>query len=659
MAACTYFYSVAFPELSDYNGRVMATPRAYTRHATVLLVATLCVAAAVAQAPQHSQYPVLPSEFPADFLPPQQPQPYTVRIAAVPMRDGTKLNTVILIPKGVTHAGIVLTRTPYNADGRLRSAANDPILRAGYIRVIQDVRGKYGSEGDYIMNRYVLGPLNPTPVSDATDCSDTISWLVKNVPESNGRVATIGISYDGFEAAMSLVHPNPHLAAAIPENPMVDGWRGDDWFHYGAFREQFLPYIYQQDSSRGGVHKWWQNYTDDYTMWLKAGNASTVAEEHGMQQVGFWRKLVEHPSYDAFWQGQAVDRILAQEPLTVPTLLVAGEWDQEDIYGGLAIYRALDAIPSDRPNLYLAMGPWYHGQEARGGTHLGAIQFGSDTSAYFTEHILLPFLAQHLNADGPDAHLAHVNAYVTGANRWEQLASWPACGGDCSIQYQPLYLQADHGLGFEKPAASGKAYNQYVSDPANPVPYRPRPVPAAQSATWHEWLVGDQRLVSGRPDVEIYETPVLTHAVRVSGIPKVHLVASTSGTDSDWVVKLIDVYPNRDFVEPDMSSYELAVAMDIFRGRYRTSWSHPAPLTPNEPLLYQFNLPVANHVFLPGHRIMVQIQSSWFPLYDRDPQTFVSNIFKARPADYVKATQRIYHAPGHATYIDLPVARQQ
>ncbi|MGH9466157.1 MAG: CocE/NonD family hydrolase [Terriglobales bacterium] len=626
----------------------------------VAAAALLALATVTAAAQQyHSQYPALPTEIPAHFQPPTPNRFYTVRIVQIPMRDGTKLNTVILIPNGATHAAIVLDRTPYNADGRIARAGSNPLLRAGFICVFQDVRGKYGSGGDYVMTRYVLGPLNPTPVSDATDASDTIGWLAKNIPESNGRVGVIGISYDGYEALMDLVHPNPALKAAVPENPMVDGWRGDDWFHYGAYREAIqTPYVYSQESSRNSIYRWQQDYTDDYTYWLKAGNARVAALDHHMDQLGNWQKVVANPSYDKFWQDQAVDKILAKEPLTVPTMIVAGQWDQEDMYGALAVYRALYAIPSNRSNLYLTLGPWYHGQEASAGSHLGAIQFGSDTSAYFTNRILIPFMRQHLE-DGPDAHLAHVHAFVTGTNDWEQLARWPACAGNCTVQDRPLYLQADHGLGFDQPSAGGAGYDQYVSDPAAPVPYQPRPTPRAGGITWREWLVGDQRAVSGRPDVEEYETPVLTHAVRMAGRPAVHLEASTSGTDSDWVVKLIDVYPNQDYTEPNMSGYELGVAMEIFRGRYRTSWSHPSALTPNVPLLYKFYLPAADHVFLPGHRIMVQIQSSWFPLYDRNPQTFVPNIFYAKPSDYVKATQRIYHTPDHATYIDLPVANVQ
>ncbi|HEX3662643.1 MAG TPA: CocE/NonD family hydrolase [Acidobacteriaceae bacterium] len=614
-----------------------------------------------AQSPQaepHSHYPSLPSETPEHFKPVTQDLPYTRTVVQVPMRDGIKLNTVIIVPKGAKHAGIILERTPYDADrfGAREREARDWALKAGYIHVFQDVRGKYGSEGDYIMNRYVRGPLNPTPVSDATDASDTIGWLVRNVPESNGRVAVMGISYDGFEALMGLVHPNPALAAAVPENPMVDGWMGDDWFHYGAFREQMMPYIYSQEATRTGTDRWWSNYSDDYTMYLDAGNASAVATQHGMEQLGFWNKIVEHPSYDEFWQGQAVDKILAKEPLTVPTLLVGGEWDQEDIYGALAVYRALYADASNRDNLYLALGPWFHGQESTQGTHLGAINFGSDTSAYFVQHILLPFLAEHLQENGPAANLAHVNAFLTGPNEWEALPTWPACPGDCSVERKPLYLQADHGLSFDPPPpSSGSGYDQYVSNPATPVPYRARPVPGAETRTWPEWLVGDQRFASARSDVETYETPVLQEAVRVSGRPEVHLVASTSGTDSDWIVKVIDVYPQQDAEEPDMGGYELSLSMDIFRGRYRKSLSHPAALTPNQPLQYDFFLPAMDHVFLPGHRMMVQIQSSWFPLYDRNPQTFVPNIFHATAGDYKEATQRIYRTPEHETYISLPV----
>ncbi|HXE77220.1 MAG TPA: CocE/NonD family hydrolase [Rhodanobacter sp.] len=635
---------------------------------SLLFIAAAAVAANAAQ--DKSKYPDYPSETPAHFTPVESSFNYTRRVVMIPMRDGVKLNTVILIPKGAKHAGIILTRTPYNADRRTSSRHSGElgtvlgsdntsriVLEDGYIRVVQDVRGKYGSEGDYVMNRPIQGPQNPTPVSDVTDTYDTIGWLAKNVPESNGKVALIGVSYDGFETLTGLIDPNPALKVVIGENPMVDGWMADDWFHNGAFREQMIPYIYDQQATRTGKAQWWTDYRDDYDLYLDAGSASAVADAHGMQQLGFWRKLVAHPAYDAYWRDQSMDKILARQPLKVPLMLVAGQWDQEDIYGALAVYRALEPKDTGNDMVYLTLGPWYHGQENRDGSSLGALQFGADTSLYFTEHVLRPFLAHYLKDAAPPVHVAPVNVFTTGTNQWEELQSWPSgCATGCAAKPTPLYLQARFGLGFERPAAgAAEGYDQYVSDPAKPVPYRVRPILAAQTGTWHSWLVDDQRQFATRPDVLAYETPVLTEAVHVAGWPVVHLTASTSGTDADWVVKLIDVYPQQDAAEPDMSGYELATSMDIFRGRYRASLSQPQALTPNEPLPYKFELPAVDHVFLPGHRIMVQIQSSWFPLYDRNPQTYIKNIFLAKPGDFKAATQRVYRAPDHASYVELPV----
>jgi putative CocE/NonD family hydrolase len=623
-------------------------------------------------APQ-ARYPDYPSETPASFKPTTAGFDYVERDVMIPMRDGVKLNTVILVPKGATHAGIVLTRTPYDAhqlthnfmSGHLEPLlqgydnAADVIVEDGYIRVIQDIRGKYGSEGDYVMNRPVHGPLNPTPVDDATDTYDTIDWLVKHVPESNGKVATIGISYDGFEPLMSLVHPHPALKAAVPMNPMVDGWMGDDWFHHGAFRQQNLSYIYEQEASRDNKYKWWTNYHDEYDLFMHYVSAGAMGDAYGMRQLGFWNKILAHPAYDAFWQQQAVDKVLAAQPLTVPVMLVHSLWDQEDIYGALAVYRAIKPKDTTGDMVKLVMGPWHHGQEIEEGSSLGAIRFGSDTAKYFREHILRPFLAQYLKDGAPKADLAPVTAFQTGTDRWQRLDRWPlSCDGGCPDKSRALYLEPGMRLGFDAPAG-GNAYDEYVSDPAHPVPFRARPIQPIgydNGLTWSEWLVDDQREASGRTDVLSYESAPLDRPLAIAGAPVVHLVASTSGTDSDWVVKLIDVYPDQVAEQPAMGGYQLAVSMDIFRGRYRTGWDKPAPLAANQPLAYRFDLPAANHVFLPGHRIMVQVQSSWFPLYDRNPQTYVPNIFRAKPADYVKATQRVYHAPGQASYIDLPVA---
>jgi putative CocE/NonD family hydrolase len=650
------------------------TPRRIAASLKSTLFAALLAASgalSATDAPQ-AKYPDYPSETPASFKPATGSFDYVERDVMIPMRDGVKLNTVILVPKGATHAGIVLTRTPYDAhqlthntmSGHLEPLlegydnAADVIAEDGYIRVIQDIRGKYGSEGDYVMNRPVHGPLNPTPVDDATDTYDTIDWLVKHIPESNGKVATIGISYDGFEPLMSLVHPHPALKAAVPMNPMVDGWMGDDWFHHGAFRAQNLSYIYEQEATRDNTAKWWTSFHDEYDLFMHYGSTGAMGDAYGMRQLGFWNKLVAHPAYDAFWSQQAMDKVLADQPLTVPVMLVHSLWDQEDIYGALAVYRAIKPKDTSGDKVKLVMGPWHHGQEIEEGSSLGAIRFGSDTAKYFREHILRPFLAQYLKDDAPKANLAPVTAFQTGTDRWQRLDRWPlACDDGCAGKSRALYLQPGMQLGFDAPAG-GNAYDEYVSDPARPVPFRARPIQPVgydNGLTWSEWLVDDQREASGRTDVLSYETAPLTQPLTIAGAPVANLVASTSGTDSDWVVKLIDVYPDQVAEQPEMGGYQLAVAMDIFRGRYRNGWDQPAAIAANQPLAYRFDLPATNHVFLPGHRIMVQVQSSWFPLYDRNPQTFVPNIFFAQPADYVKATQRIYHAPGEASYIALPV----
>jgi uncharacterized protein len=617
-------------------------------------------------------YPNYPSETPAAFRQPTHGMDHERREMMISMRDGVKLHTVILVPKGANHAGILLTRTPYNATTLTTNTpsvhlgtslwgydnATETIVAGGYIRVVQDIRGKYGSEGDYVMNRPIHGPLNPTPVDESTDTYDTIDWLVKNMPESNGKVGVLGISYDGFLSLMPLVHPHPALKCVVPMNPMVDGWRGDDWFHNGAFRQQNMPYIYEQTATRSNDAHWLSSNFDDYDTYLNAVSAGALGEQRNMDQIGFWKKVTEHPSYDSFWSGQAVDRVLAHEPFTVPTMLVASLWDQEDIYGAPAVYKVL--APKDNPHdkLFLVMGPWHHGQEIEESDSLGPIKFRSDTGLYFREHILAPFLAHYLQDGAPAMNLAPVTVFETGANRWQRLQSWPSgCESGCAPKPSPLYLQPGAKLAFTAPS-SGEAFDEYVSDPAKPVPFRARPnqpIGYTPNLSWVRWLVDDQREFSGRPDVLAFTTDVLTAPVKISGEPVANLIASTSGTDSDWVVKLIDVYPDEVPGQPELGGYQLAVSMDIFRGRYRESLSQPRAVTPNAPLLYQFALPDANHVFLPGHRIMVQVQSSWFPLYDRNPQTFVPNIFFANTSDYKKATERIYHAPGHASFVELPI----
>ncbi len=651
----------------------------------VAVVALLIAAPAAAEtedsagdAPQTPvSYPGLASETPVSFEPVVENFDHTRREVMIEMRDGVKLHTVILVPKAAENAPMLLTRTPYDATALTSHAqsthlgpvltgydnATDVVVEGGYIRVVQDVRGKYGSEGDYVMNRPVRGPQNPTPVDHATDTYDTIDWLVENVPESNGKVGILGISYNGFLSLTALVDPHPALKVAVPMNPMVDGWIGDDWFHNGAFRQQNMPYMYEQEATRKSTAKWWTNHFDDYDVYMEAGTAGELGRRRGLEQVGFWRKILEHPSYDEFWSDQAMDRVLAAHPLKVPTMLVHSLWDQEDIYGDIAVYKAIEPKDTENDMVFLVLGPWNHGQMIEDGSTLGALKFHSDTSRYFRREILRPFLDQYLKDGAPDADVPPVLAYETGTDMWLRLQAWPAgCENGCEVQATPLYLTEGLKLGFTAPKPGDQPFNEYVSDPSKPVPFRARPIqPTGYEGrlTWPEWLVDDQREASGRPDVLVFVSDPLTTAVKIAGEPIANLVASTSGTDSDWVVKLIDVYPDEVAGQEEMGGYQLMVSADIFRGRYRESIETPSAIEPNEPLLYRFALPTANHVFRPGHRIMVQVQSSWFPLYDRNPQTFVPNIFWAKPDDFQKAVQRVHHAPGSQSFIEMPLVKAQ
>jgi len=622
------------------------------------------------------KYPQFPSEIPAKFEPRTGSFDFVRREEMIPMRDGVKLKTVILVPKRAKGAPILLTRTPYNADKYVSAYASphmsmvlggdnvtEIIIEDGYIRVFQDIRGKYGSEGDYVMTRPLSGPQNSTPVDHATDTWDTIDWLVKNIPETNGRVGIIGTSYNGFLSLMALVNPHPALKAAVPINPMVDGWMGDDWFHHGAFRQVNLSYIYNQQATRATEERWWTGTYDEYDMYMRAGSAGELGRSRGLEQTGFWRKILAHPSYDTYWSEQAMDRVLAAQPLKTPVMLIHGLWDQEDIYGAPAVYKALE--PKDKANdmVFLVLGPWFHGQVSRDGNNLGAIRFNFDTALAFRREVLRPFLASRLKDGAGKAATPPVYAFETGTSRWLSLDSWPSGGRDKgAVHARPLYLKAGLKLDFNAPSAGDAEFDEYVSDPAKPVPYRARPIVPGNydnGQAWSRWLTDDQRMASGRPDVLAYVSEVLTEPLKISGEPVVNLTASTSGTDSDWVVKLIDLYPDEVYGQPEMGGYQLMVAADIFRGRYRESYEKPTAITPDKPLAFRFALPTANHVFLPGHRIMVQVQSSWFPLYDRNPQTFVPSIFQARPEDYRKAVQRVYHAPGQASNIELPVVEMK
>ena len=586
------------------------------------------------------------------------------RVAMVPMRDGTRLYTVIVMKKRTSGGPMLLSRSPYDAKGsNARNASQRgvdilPVMDAeffndGYIIVTQDIRGMHNSEGAFVMNRPIAGPLNSTGIDESTDAYDTIDWLVKNVPESNGKVGIIGSSYLGFTTLAAEINPHPALKAAVPESPMVDGWRGDDWFHNGAFRNTNLEYVVGQTTNKAeGGAKVASGEGDDYEHYLKAGSTYDYAKSWGIEDYPFNRKLFENPAYTSFWSGQAVDQWLASRPLTVPTMLEVGQWDQEDSYGALAVYRALE--PKDKNNdlLSLVIGPWRHSGANHSGYGLGALTFAGDTAKQWRTEYMKPFF-DHWLKNAPDPHTPPVLTYATGIDKWEQSPRWPMGS------MRPFYLGAKMTAGFDEPRVSG--HDDYTSDPAKPVPFIPRPINMADGNQWKPWLVHDQRFVSDRPDVLSYSGATLNKAVHIMGAPEVDLFAATSGTDSDWVVKLIDVYP-ADIPEdagqgakPSMAGFELPIGIEIFRGRYVHSLAQPTALKPGKVEHYRWALPNVDHVFLPGHHIMVQVQSSLFPLYDRNPQTYVPNIFYARAGDYRSAKQSIYFGGGTASLVMLPV----
>ncbi|BFI96498.1 MAG: CocE/NonD family hydrolase [Rhodanobacter sp.] len=598
------------------------------------------------------------SDIPAHWQTPEGDYDYIKRDVMIPMRDGVKLHTVIMIPKGAHDRPMLLERTPYNASGFVVS--NSPHMadavwsgdkdwaNAGYILVWQDVRGKYGSDGNYIMTRPPMGPLNPTKTDDTTDAWDTIAWLVKNVPQSNGKVGMIGSSYDGWTVAMALLHPHPALKVAAPESPMIDGWMGDDWYHYGALRQINLDYFTDQMTTKGSGEAVPRENYDDYTNFLEAGSAGDYAVAHGFKQLPWWNRFSAHPAYDAFWQLQALDKLLPEHPSDVPTMWLQGLWDQEDIYGAVHAWEALDKAGHGANN-HLVMGPWWHSQINRDGWNLGPLKWPGNTTAEFRQQVMIPWFDHYLRGTPLAKPLPEAMIYNAVEQRWDSFNDWKPASAQ---SLTPLYLQADMGLGFEQPGGGG---DSYVSDPAKPVPYLPRPIQANDEDRWRTWLVHDQRFVADRADVLSYTTPVLTKTVTVQGAPIADLFAKTTGTDGDFVVKLIDVYPGTDATDPAMGGYELPVSLDIFRGRYRKSFADPSPIPANVVQEYKFRLPTINYEFKPGHRIMVQIQSSLFPLYDRNPQTWVPNILFARPSDYKKATVTIEHGTDGKSAVLLPV----
>jgi len=642
------------------------TNAAIAAGASILLPVLLAASTALGGTPSSlAVTPMTPDGVPSyDELRPQAD--FIKRVEMIPMRDGVKLYTVIVMKKGTKDGPILLSRTPYDAKhstARIKGQSITDILPAmdaefvedNYVRVYQDIRGEHNSEGLFVMNRPIVGPLNDTGIDESTDAYDTIDWLVKHVPEGNGKVAIVGSSYLGFTTLMALINPHPALKAAVPQSPMVDGWIGDDWFHNGAFRNPTMEYVVAQSTDKAESDSAPAvGAGDDYESYLAAGSSGDYARKWGIDQYPFMQKLMQNPAYTDFWSLQAVDKWMAARPLTVPTMLVVGQWDQEDSYGAPAVYRALN--PKDKSNdmVSLVIGPWRHSGVNHYGYGLGALTFTGDTADEFRTTHMKPFLDHYLKG-APDPHTPHVLTYATGLDRWEQSPRWPM--GTPTR----LYLGQSSGASFARPSVSG--HDDYVSDPSKPVPFIPRPISMNDRMQWTQWLVHDQRFVSDRADVLVYQTMTLDKAVHIMGAPQVDLFAATSGTDSDWVVKLIDVYPNDapelldQGAKPGMAGFELPIGIEIFRGRYVHGFNQPRPLVAHKVEEYKFGLPNVDHVFLPGHKIMIQVQSSLFPLYDRNPQTFTDNIFNARSGDYRAATQSIYRGGASASSVLLPLVQ--
>jgi len=579
---------------------------------------------------------------------------YSKTDAMVAMRDGVRLYTKIFTPDITSEKlPILLLRTPYGV-GDLTSeqlnAALPELSKDGYIVVQQDIRGRFKSEGQFVMLRQPRDPKDKQAIDESTDTYDSIEWLLKNTKNNNGRVGLSGTSYGGWLTVMGMLDPHPALKAIVPQASPADMWLGDDFHHNGAFRLSYgFAYTYMMETSKEVVSPSQViDKRDEYEWFLDLGPLSNVDPKYLKDKYPTWNDFEEHPDYDAFWKRQAFAPWLNK--VTVPTLNVAGWWDQEDFYGPIKIYELLEKHDTNNQN-FLVVGPWNHGGFSRGdGDKLDRIKFGSATADYFRKNVRAPFLAHYLK-DKPDPKLPEALTFRTGDNEWIRHDTWAP--KEASVKN--LYLQADKKLSFDSPKAARAVFDEYVSDPANPVPYRPRPMEVGMGAEWRIWQVQDQRFAEYRPDVLTFKSEPLTEDVTVSGKIVANIFASTSGTDSDWIVKFIDVYPDKFESEPSMSGFQLMIAGDVFRGRYYKGWEKSNPIPANSVQKYQITYPANDHTFKKGHRIMVQIQSTWFPVIDRNPQKFVPNIFKATESDFQKATQRIYRSGKNASYIALPV----
>ncbi len=585
-------------------------------------------------------------------------QSYTRTEAMIPMRDGVKLYAVIFRPSGSETSGESLPfrmlRTPYGvksftADGIVKSQPE--LAASGYIFVYEDIRGRYDSEGQFVMNRPIVAHKSKADVDETTDTRDTIDWLLKNIPRNSGKVGVVGVSYPGFLAIMAGIDAHPAVKAISPQAPMTDVWMGDDFFHNGAFRETYgFDYVQQLEGQKTDVRV--DTKDDTFDFFLKNVNFAGAAADAKMTDLPTAKIFLTQPSYTKFWQEMAVEKRLTK--VEVPTLEVGGYWDQEDMWGTQAEYAALE--PHDaKHEVFVALGPWNHGGWGGPGKSLGAIDFGEATGEEYRTTIEAPFFEKYLKGKA-GFDLKDTASFRTGVNQWQRYDSWPP-----NVGFKParLYLEADKQLSFTAPTgAYDTVAAAYVADPADPIPYRNRPIQPTYGtgSKWRTWLVEDQRFVSERKDLANFETPVLDHDVTVTGDVMADLFAATTGTDGDMIVKLIDVYPNDAPASASgvaMAGYQLMIAEEIFRERYAKSFETPAALKPGEVVEFKYSLHGADHTFLKGHKMMVEVQSSWFPLYDRNPQTFVPNIMTAPAEAYKAATVSVYGSPKYPSHLEF------
>jgi len=591
---------------------------------------------------------------------------YTKLEKMIPMRDGIKLYTAIYVPKDTTEAHpILMRRTPYSAAPYGASAWPDfaatyqrLYFRENYIIVIQDVRGKFMSEGNFIDVR----PYNPSKkgqeIDEASDTYDAVDWMIKNIPNNNGKVGAFGISYPGFYATMTALSGHPAVKAVSPQAPVTDWFMGDDFHHNGAFMlmDGFAFYQLFGRPRPAPTTQWGtpslQMNGDNYSYYLKIGALKNFARLMG-DSIQFWKDLYAHPNLDDWWKARNTRNFVQHIPANTSTLVVGGLFDAEDVFGAWNLYKAIE--DKSKNNNKLVMGPWFHGQwGGRGdGASLGNIAFGNKTSEWYQNNIEVPFFNYHLKGKGSLASLAEATIFFTGENAWKQLSQWPPKDAIS----QNLYLQPSGALGWNKPTAS-TSFSGYTSDPSNPVPY----TEDVHQGRTREYMTDDQRFASRRPDVITFETGILSEDVTLGGTLRAELFASISTTDADFVVKLIDVFPDTfsyDNGAPTdyfMPGYQMLVRGDIMRGKFRTSFEVPKPFTPGKIEKVAFALPDVAHTFKKGHKIMVQVQSSWFPLADRNPQKFV-NIYTASDNDFQKADIKIYHDAAHPSGISVQVLK--